>query len=132
MKKVMASAALVMCSGNSFSAVVAEKIVIQDGYTIRLQLLDEEVAGPIEKFIKCQFGVNLARLSSEVVGAPQTNELQALGCWVVNRDGFIEFSATDHHTGHPIYLKTSVDQYTTAPAFTSWGDYMASHTLDAR
>lgn len=130
MKRIVILATAMLLSSQAFaSSVIAEKAVTANGYTVRLQLLDEKVEGALRNIVKCEFGSNLARMSTEVAGAPQSSKLSSMGCWVVSRDGTIEYSALDRTTGKFLYVKTSADQYQTYSAFKTWGDYMGAFML---
>lgn len=116
-------------AGTAHAGVIAEKAVTKNGSTVRLQLMDEKVQGALAKVVKCEFGDMLGRLSAEVAGAPQSNQLMALGCWTVNRSGSIEFSAVDSTTGKFMHIRTEADEYRTTAIFSSWGDYMGEFML---
>lgn len=116
-------------AGAAHAGTIAEKVVTQNGSTVRLQLMDEKVQGALAKYVKCEFGTMLGRLSAEVAGAPQSNQLMALGCWVVSRNGAIEFSAVDSTTGKFMYIRTDASEYRKTAIFSSWEDYMGNFML---
>jgi hypothetical protein len=98
---------------------IAERVVPYKKLVLTLQLSD----APTDT-IDCKFGNHAARLLSAVAGDPGSTRRINLGCWLVNRDGSVEYSGVDQVTGNDIYIKLTTADFKTLPAFTSWGNYM--------
>lgn len=120
MKRILAAAALALAFiGAAQAQPIAERVVNYKKIVLTLQLSD----GPVDS-IDCKFGHHAARMLSAMAGYPASTQRINLGCWLVNRDGSIEYSGVDQNTGKDIYILLSVDDFKTLPAFTTWSDYM--------
>jgi hypothetical protein len=126
MKQVIAAIGLVLAMVGSANAeqAIAERVVTYKTTVLTLQLSD----GPVDS-IDCKFGQHSARMLSAVAGYPASTQRINLGCWLVNRDGSVEYSGVDQNTGKDIYILLSVDDFKKLPGFTTWSDYMSQFLL---
>lgn len=121
MKHIVAAAALMLAFIGSVQAdqPIAERVVPYKKLVLTLQLSD----GPVDS-IDCKFGRHSARMLSAIAGDPASTQRINLGCWLVDRDGHVEYSGVDQVTGQEIYIRLTVDDFKTLPGFTSWAAYM--------
>lgn len=100
---------------------IAERVVHANGYVLTVQLSD------VKSDAQCKFGKLAARILSAREGYPA--QRINLGCWVVNRDGSVEYSGYDEANGKDVYMKMDAAVFTQLPGFKSWGDYMGPFLL---
>lgn len=105
--------------------VVAERVVVTGNTVLTLQLSDQKADGATS----CRYGDLAARMLAGRVGDTNSTQRINLGCWLVNRDGSIEYSAVDQGTGKDIYIRLTTQDFKTTRAFKSWGDYMGPFLL---
>lgn len=107
------------------SEVVAERVVVTGNTVLTLQLSDQKADGATA----CRYGNLAARMLAARVGDQNSTQRINLGCWLVNRDGSIEYSAVDQNTGRDIHIQLTTNDFKTTRAFKSWGAYMGPFLL---
>lgn len=113
-------AAFFMVTGSAQAdQTIAERVVPYKNLVLTLQLSD----APTDT-IDCKHGRYAGRMLSAVKGYPASTQRLNLGCWLVDRDGGIEYSGVDQVSGRDISIKLTVDDFKTLPGFTRWADYM--------
>jgi hypothetical protein len=127
MKRIAIIAALMLTGISSAFAAgsIAERVVNANGYVLTLQLSDQKA----DAYTRCKHGDLAARMLSAREGDPNSTRRINLGCWLVNRDGSVEYSGVDENTGQDIYMRIDASNFKQLAGFKTWGDYMGPFML---
>uniref|UniRef100_A0AAU6W2X9 DUF2141 domain-containing protein n=1 Tax=Pseudomonas phage Touem01 TaxID=3138548 RepID=A0AAU6W2X9_9VIRU len=126
MNRIAIIAALTLAAtGTAHAGAIAEAASVDAGYEVRLQLSDAKS----DASVPCKFGKLSARILTARVGDPNSTVRTSVGCWVVNRDGSVEYSSMNERTGQFDYAKVDASNFKKLAGFTEWGAYMGPFML---
>ena len=122
MKRIAILAALMLTGISSAFAAgpIAEVSTVENGFEVKLQLSDQKA----DAYTACKFGKLAARILVTRVGEPNSTQRTSVGCWVVNRDGAVEYSSLNEQTRQFDYAKVDAGNFKKLAGFTEWGNYM--------
>jgi len=121
MKHFILGSLMLLSSAPAFAAdTIAEAATVESGYVIKLQLSDQQA----DAYTPCKFGTLAARIVATRVGDANSTQRMSLGCWIVNRDGSVEYSSKNERTGQFDYAKMDASNFKKLSGFKSWGEYM--------